>query len=173
MPHRHVIKQTEFGSFSLIIHPGRKPPFCQFQSTDLNKHFTQIIIIFWLMLRKRATETRFLARAGGAGCPAYGFFRYFALSFYMSESFLGLMDSSSSQFADSFTTFSHIGTDVDNFLFHLKVFHLLSPGGFVHINWIKSFKSVMVFLLMASNQSKVPIRPHFKACLTPNTSSVT
>ena len=38
-----------------------------------------------LMLRKRATETKFLARTGGARCPAYGFFWYFALSFYMNQ----------------------------------------------------------------------------------------
>ena len=58
-----------------------------------------------LMLRIGATETKFLVRAGQAalnpacllsarspdasgiyrGCPAYDFFRYFALSFYMSQ----------------------------------------------------------------------------------------
>ena len=32
------------------------------------------------MLRNRATETKFLAQAGGAGCAAYGFLWYFALS---------------------------------------------------------------------------------------------
>ena len=40
------------------------------------------------MLRMSATETKFLARVGGASCPAYGFFRYFALSFYMSQQVL-------------------------------------------------------------------------------------
>ena len=37
------------------------------------------------MLRMSATETKLLTRVGGARCPAYGFFRYFALSFYMSR----------------------------------------------------------------------------------------
>ena len=38
------------------------------------------------MLRMSATETKLLARVSGeTRCPAYGFFRYFALSFYMSQ----------------------------------------------------------------------------------------
>ena len=33
----------------------------------------------------RATEAKLLARAGGARCPAYGFFRYFDLSFDVNQ----------------------------------------------------------------------------------------
>ena len=56
------------------------------------------------MLRMSATETKFLARAGGARCPAYGFFGYFALSFYMSLKGLWICQSTTSRSINIYLT---------------------------------------------------------------------